>query len=560
MLFPNQMKDIKDLNQEELGKVLKDWGAPVFHSRQIFIWIYQKNARDFSSMSDLPQELRKKLGQDLYIFGSKLVKEAASRDGTEKFLFELKDRQRVEAVRIPAKGRVTACLSTQAGCKFGCGFCASGLKGFERNLSAGEIIEQALYLKNAATDKKITHVVFMGTGEPLDNYDAVLKAIRIINSDYSLHIGARRMTISTCGIIPGIRRLAEENLQVELSVSLHASDDETRARLMPINKKYPLKDLLKVCKEYMEKTGRQVTFEYVLIKGVNSDLQNAGNLSKILSRLRLAKVNLIPSNSIKELHLEPPSRAETALFRGQLIKQGIPVTLRRERGEDIEAACGQLRLRYEKSSHKDTRTQGHKATINIIVAVCLSAVLWAGCAKREIKNIDSKGTQIICFGDSITFGYGVNPGEDYPTELSKLIQRPVINAGVDGDTTAMALKRIQLDVLDKDPRLVIIEFAGNDFLKKVPQEETVKNLREMVALVQARGAMVALVDISAGMFFAEYRKLYKRIADETGCIFVPHILNGIITNPSMKSDFMHPNVEGYKIVAQRILNVIKPYL
>ncbi|KPK96445.1 MAG: hypothetical protein AMJ95_14250 [Omnitrophica WOR_2 bacterium SM23_72] len=183
-----------------------------------------------------------------------------------------------------------------------------------------------------------------------------------------------------------------------------------------------------------------------------------------------------------------------------------------------------------------------------------------GCAKREIKNIDSQGTQIICFGDSITFGYGVNPGQDYPTALAKLLRRPVINAGVDGDTTTTALQRIQSDVLDKNPRLVIMEFGGNDFLKKVPQEDTIKNLKEMVDLVQARGAMVAIVDISAGMFFADYRKMYKRLAQDSGCIFVPRILSGIITNPSMKSDFLHPNADGYKIIAYRVLFAIRSYL
>lgn len=180
--------------------------------------------------------------------------------------------------------------------------------------------------------------------------------------------------------------------------------------------------------------------------------------------------------------------------------------------------------------------------------------------KIPIKNTDSKGANIVCFGDSITFGYGVNPGQDYPTELSRLLNKLVINAGVDGDTTTMALERIKTDCLDKNPRLVIIEFCGNDFLKKVPQETTLKNLREIIRLVQANGAMAAVVDISAGMFFAEYRKVYAKIAQETGAIFIPHILEGIITNPSMKSDFLHPNAEGYKIVAQRILRAITPYL
>jgi acyl-CoA thioesterase-1 len=202
-----------------------------------------------------------------------------------------------------------------------------------------------------------------------------------------------------------------------------------------------------------------------------------------------------------------------------------------------------------------------KKQIVLLAFVFLLLALMAGCAgKREIKNIDSKGTTIICFGDSITFGYGVSLGEDYPSALAKSLSIPVINAGIDGDTTRTALKRIESDVLEKNPRLVIIEFGGNDFLKKVPKEETLKNLREMVELVQARGAMVAIVDISAGLFFAEYRRLYDKIARETQAIFIPHILYGIITNPSMKSDFLHPNAQGYAIVAQRILRGITPYL
>ncbi len=202
----------------------------------------------------------------------------------------------------------------------------------------------------------------------------------------------------------------------------------------------------------------------------------------------------------------------------------------------------------------------HNKSKLLVTTYLLLVTVFIGCAKREIRNIDSKGKEIICFGDSITFGYGVNPGEDYPTELSRLLGKPAVNKGVDGDTTTMALQRIRPDVLDRDPYLVIVEFGGNDFLKKVPQEETARNLREMVDRIQAKGAMVALVDISAGMFFAEYRKLTKRIAKEKGCVFIPRILSGIITNPSMKSDFFHPNVLGYKIVAERILRGIKPYL
>jgi len=342
------MQDIKELNPQDLESVFKAWASPGFYARQAFSWIYQKGATDFSQMSNLSLDLRRKLKEDYYIFASKIIKALHSKDGTVKFLFELKDKNLVEAVIIPAKNRNTACLSSQVGCKFSCGFCASGLTGFKRNLTSAEIIEEALYLKNHTSDRKLTHIVFMGTGEPLENYDAVLKAIRIINSSYSLNIGARRITISTCGIIPGIKRLANEDLQIELSISLHAADDKTRNSLVPINKKYPLKELISACKEYIDKTNRQITFEYILIRGINSDLQNARKLSTMLKGLKLCKVNIIPCNFIKELKVEPPKTTEILLFKNYLLRQGINVTLRKPRGQDIEGACGQLRLRHEK--------------------------------------------------------------------------------------------------------------------------------------------------------------------------------------------------------------------
>jgi len=334
------MQDIKELSLRELERTLKDCGQPHFHARQIFTWVYKKRVKDFAEMSDLPSDLRKRLKENFYLFSLRLIRRVQSIDGTEKLLFELRDRNIIEAVTIPTEKRITGCVSTQAGCKFRCSFCASGLSGFKRNLTTAEIIEQVMC-------HKLTRLVFMGIGEPLDNYDNVIKAIRIINSPEALHIGARKITISTCGIIPGIKRLSDEGLQVELSISLHAPDDKTRSQIMPVNKKYPLKDLIKACEEYIKNTGRQITFEYVLIKGVNSDLQSARILSKILKGLN-CKVNLILSNPIKELRIEPPKRTEILLFRDYLLKQHINVTLRRPRGQDIEAACGQLRLRYEK--------------------------------------------------------------------------------------------------------------------------------------------------------------------------------------------------------------------
>jgi len=341
------MRDIKGLSLKELSESLTRWGERPFHARQIFDWIYKKGIMDFSLMSDLSSGLRARLKNDFYVVGLDLAKKVKSKDGTEKFLLQLKDGDLIESVIIPAAKRVTGCVSTQAGCKFACAFCASGVSGFKRDLSHLEIIDEALYLKNGSSGNKLTHLVFMGVGEPLDNYDNVLKAIRQINLPETMNIGARRITISTCGIIPGIKRLAGEGMQIELSVSLHASDDETRSRLMPVNKKYPLRELIKACGDYAGKTNRQVTFEYILIEGVNSGLRDARNLIKILKGLN-CKVNLIPCNPVKESGIMPPSQTSAWLFRGALMNGGLNVTLRGKRGDDIEAACGQLRLRYGK--------------------------------------------------------------------------------------------------------------------------------------------------------------------------------------------------------------------
>ena len=341
------MQDIKELGLKELEDKLLSWGKPKYHAKQIFSWIFQKSAYEFSSMSDLPAALRSALEGEFYILGLGLADLQKSSDGTTKLLFELNDGNLIEAVNIPMAKRVTGCISSQAGCKFACEFCASGLKGFKRNLTSGEILDEVLYLKNNQQVGQLTHIVFMGTGEPLDNYDNVLKAIRVINSASAFNIGARRITISTCGIIPGIKRLQEEDLQVELSISLHAADDKLRSRIMPVNQKYPLADLIKCSHEYIEKTNRQITFEYILVRDLNADLASAKKLVILLKNLRLAKVNLIPANPISNSKISSASESEALSFKDYLFKSGLNVTLRRERGQDIDAACGQLRLKYE---------------------------------------------------------------------------------------------------------------------------------------------------------------------------------------------------------------------
>lgn len=341
------MQDIKELTLEELQEALLAFGSPTYHAKQVFSWIYQKNALAFESMTSLPAELRRKLGKEFFISSIKVKDRLVSRDGTTKLLFELKDKNLVEAVIIPADGRVTGCISSQAGCRYCCRFCASGMSGFKRNLTQGEIIEEVILIKKHIKEGRLTHVVFMGTGEPFDNYDNVLNAVRVINSADAFNIGARRITISTSGVINGIKKLSGEGLQIELSVSLHAADKHTRDLIMPVNRIYPLEDLIEACKDYIARTNRQVTFEYILIKDLNCDLKNAGNLGKLLKGMN-AKVNLIPANLIEELNIAPPGRKEVLSFKDMLLKLGINVTLRKPRGADIAAACGQLRLRYEK--------------------------------------------------------------------------------------------------------------------------------------------------------------------------------------------------------------------
>ncbi len=344
------MQDIKELSLKELEDKLLSWGSPKYHAKQILNWIYQKGAYEFSSMSNLPASLRNTLEKEFYILGLELADLQKSSDGTTKSLFELSDGNLIEAVSIPAAKRVTGCISSQAGCKFACEFCASGLKGFKRDLTSGEILDEVLYLKNNQQGGQLTHIVFMGTGEPLDNYENVLKAVRIVNSPDAFNIGARRITISTCGVIPGIKRLQEEDLQIELSISLHTADDKLRSRIMPVNQRYPLADLIKCCDEYINRTNRQITFEYILVKDLNSDPASAQKLVMLLKSLRLAKVNLIPANPVvkSSRRIIPPSEQEVLSFKDYLFKAGLNVTLRRERGQDIDAACGQLRLKYEK--------------------------------------------------------------------------------------------------------------------------------------------------------------------------------------------------------------------
>ncbi len=333
-------KSIKDFRLGELEKTACDMGEPPYRARQIFSWVYGKCARSFDSMKTLPKGLIDNLEGSYYIYEIVPEKRLRSRDGTEKFLFRLADGNFIESVLIFAEGRRTLCLSTQVGCKFACPFCASGRPGFVRNLTPSEMIEQVLFLK-CRIKCNISNYVFMGMGEPLDNYENVVKAVFIMNEKEGLAIGARRITISTCGIIPAIDRLAGLGLQINLSLSLHAADDRLRNELVPVNRKYPLEDLIRAGERYIEKAGRTITLEYVLIKGRNHSPEDAERLAAISKRLK-AKVNLIECSAVPGSGLGPPAREDTDRFKKRLLSKKIKVTLRRSKGADIRAACGQL--------------------------------------------------------------------------------------------------------------------------------------------------------------------------------------------------------------------------
>ncbi|NQT33205.1 MAG: 23S rRNA (adenine(2503)-C(2))-methyltransferase RlmN [Candidatus Omnitrophica bacterium] len=336
-------KDIRSFTIEELEEEVTSMAQPAHRARQIFLWLNGKGASDFSEMSDLSKNFVTELKKKFYIEELKCEKHLTSADGTEKFLWKLKDGEHIETVFISEGKRKTLCLSSQVGCKIKCCFCASGIRGFIRNLEASEIVSQVLQVQKSSKFR-ITNIVFMGMGEPFDNYDNVLKAIRIINHPAGIGIGARKITVSTCGITPAILKLAEEGLQVELSVSLHAANNELRNKLVPINRKYSLKDLLDCCMEYYRKTGRVITLEYALIKGCNDSMKDADDLAAAAKRLK-AKVNLIACNPYEDLSYEGPDKKHAGKFKDRLISLGITATLRKSKGSDILAACGQLAAR-----------------------------------------------------------------------------------------------------------------------------------------------------------------------------------------------------------------------
>ncbi|RME95201.1 MAG: 23S rRNA (adenine(2503)-C(2))-methyltransferase RlmN [Verrucomicrobia bacterium] len=355
--------DLRSLDYAELHQILSDMGEPAFRTVQLAIWLYKQRATRWDQMTNVPQNLRRRLAGRFTLHTLEPVTIQGSTDTTRKFLWRLPDGALIESVLLPANpaaygegsDRVTLCVSTQVGCAYGCRFCASGLNGWRRNLEPFEIVEQVLAVErwHAAQHpglppgaRLIDNLVIMGMGEPLANYDRLLKALRILNAPWGGGIGARRITISTCGLAPEIRRLAAEPEQFGLALSLHGATDEVRERLMPVNRRYPLAEVTAACREYLESRGRLITLEYILIKDVNDGLDQIEPLARIARDLR-AKVNLIPYNHVDGLPWERPSEEAQEAFLAALEARGVRVTLRREKGHDIDAACGQLRLRTE---------------------------------------------------------------------------------------------------------------------------------------------------------------------------------------------------------------------
>lgn len=365
--------DLLSLTLPELQQWLVERGEAPFRAKQIYHWLYQHLVTGFQEMTNLPQALRERLAQEASIGPMVVRSELHSKDDrTRKVLLELGDGKLIESVLMlyPPIGennaRATVCVSTQAGCAFGCTFCATGQMGFDRHLSAGEIVAQVLLfarelraapwtatgLPGSTPIDHITNIVLMGMGEPLHNYDNVLRALRILNSPDGFNLGARHMTVSTVGLVPAIRKLSQEPLQVNLAISLHAPTDELRSQTMPVNRKYPIKEVLAACQDYIAATGRQVTFEYVLLADVNDTPERAHQLGELLAPLKqFAHVNCIPVNATSADY-RPPGGAAIRTFRNILFEHGVSNTVRAERGDDIAAACGQLRTRFVEKERK----------------------------------------------------------------------------------------------------------------------------------------------------------------------------------------------------------------
>lgn len=338
-------KDIKSLYLPELEQEICRMGGKPFRAKQIYQWLHEKLVTDFEQMSNLSKEFREQLKEQFELTALTPVDVQVSQiDGTRKYLFRLADNNVIESVWMKYHHGNSVCISSQVGCRMGCRFCASTLDGLERNLSAAEMLDQ-IYRIQSLTGERVSNVVIMGSGEPMDNYDNVIRFVRMISGEQGLHISQRNITVSTCGIVPEMRKLAEEDLQITLALSLHAPNDQVRKSLMPIANRYGLEEVLDACRYYFEKTGRRLTFEYSLVSGVNDNLQEAKALAALLKNMH-GHVNLIPVNPIKERDYVQSEQKAIQEFKNYLEKNGINVTIRREMGRDINGACGQLRKSF----------------------------------------------------------------------------------------------------------------------------------------------------------------------------------------------------------------------
>jgi 23S rRNA (adenine2503-C2)-methyltransferase len=354
-----EKRPVRSLLAPEIEQAFAALGQPAYRARQVLRWLYEKRVRSFEEMTDLPASLRAQLGASFAFDELEVIRKTGSKDTTQKFLFRLADGNLIESVLIPASpalygedsDRRTLCVSTQVGCAYGCKFCASGLDGWTRNLHAGEIVEQ-LVKAEALSGERVNNIVFMGMGEPLANFDNLMRAIGIINAPWGVHLGARHITVSTSGLAPRVRELADQPLQIRLAISLHGATDDVRDQIMPVNRKYPLAVLLDACAYYVQRKKQHLTFEYILIDGVNDTPEQARALAVHARALR-AKVNLIPYNTVEGLPWRRPDQARQKAFLAILRHQEVPATIRIEKGHDIDAACGQLRLKTERELASD---------------------------------------------------------------------------------------------------------------------------------------------------------------------------------------------------------------
>lgn len=340
-----QKIDLRALSYKELEELILEAGEKKFRAAQIFEWIHKHFAHDLSEMNNIPNALKDKLkalGADIHTVSKEMV-QISREDGTRKYLFRLSDDEFVESVYMKYKHGNSVCVSSQVGCRMGCKFCASTIDGLVRNLTAGEMLGQ-IYEISKDTDSKISNVVIMGSGEPFDNYDNAVKFMRLLNDEKGINISGRNITVSTCGLVPNIRRFADEEMAATLAISLHASNDEKRKEIMPVANSYSIEEIIDACRYFFDKTGRRLTFEYSLISGVNDSDEEALELSKLLKGLN-CHVNLIPVNPIKERNFKSPSKEAATAFKLKLEKNHINATIRREMGRDIDGACGQLRRR-----------------------------------------------------------------------------------------------------------------------------------------------------------------------------------------------------------------------